>query len=134
MFFDRRFRRSRPETCWLCKLPENGELRERWGCDKPTPRPWTEAECWRCDEQPDEAKHLCPVCAGSRRIPIHDCPWKLIGEREAFVCQAVSHAEINVMPFHGLGWAELPATLFDAMQLVGKVKGEIERKEMERGS
>lgn len=118
------------QTCWLCKLPENGDLRERWGCENPTKEPWTEIECWLCEEQPDNARHLCTLCDGTARLPVYDCPWKMIGDREVFICQAVSQAEVGILPFHGIGWAELPGTTLDAMQLVGRIKFEIERKEM----
>lgn len=114
------------QTCWLCKLPENAELRRRWGCEEPTKKPWDEIGCWVCRDQPANARELCPVCGGTQRLPLHDCPWKMIGEPERFACTAVSYLEVGVLPFGGLGWAELPATMADAITLVSAEKGLID--------
>lgn len=127
--FDAGYRRRSEPHCTLCRT--SPELRERWGCDTPTEAPREWLECFECESWPPEAQELCPHCEGSRRLPVHRCPNAVITERHQFVCQAVAQYENGMLPYGGLGWAELPATLVDAMTLVAGVVAEIQRTKAE---
>lgn len=118
------------QSCWICKREEHEDKRREWGCHEPTAEPWDIIPCWVCRSQPAEARQYCPLCKGEEVVLLHDCPWRMVGPREQFVCEAVANCEGGVLPFGSVGWADLPATLHDAMALVSEERALIRERDL----
>ena len=119
MIFDRDFRRGLEQSCRVCR--GDAGKRAEWGCVVPTAKPWEHIDCFVCDDRPADlaaGATKCVACDGTRKLPLHRCPWSMIGPREQFVCEVATMVEAGHSPWPDAGWAEWPATFCDALQLV----------------
>lgn len=134
VLFDEDFRRTLEQTCWLCRQPENVDLRRQWGCHEDAAEPWIELECWNCRDQPPEARPLCWICEGRLRVPVHRCPHSMMGTAEVFACEASTLLEAGLLPFQARGWSSLPATLMRAIGIVSQERARIRDRMMARNA
>lgn len=130
MLLDEDWRRSLEPNCADCSDPEK---RARWGCDTDAEEPWDYLVCRACDRQPQHQRDRCTACEGTGRVGITRCPRVMVGEREIFAVQAaIQMADTNLLPFADCGWAELPATLYEAISIVCHERADIQDRERER--
>lgn len=130
--FDRKGAGAVETHCGTCKLRENVEQRHGWGCDGPTAaEPYLFFACLECrGEAPEVAS--CTECAGSGVHEIRECPSRLVGPAERWALQLASVCESGQFAFGGLGFAELPAPMVDAIAIVFGVRNECEREAAQR--
>jgi len=76
-----------------------------------------------CDGKDPE----CATCMGTGKIGLRECPWKMIGHRERFVCELAVLVETGLLPFD-LGWSELPANLVAAWRMVAHERHVLEER------
>lgn len=110
-------------TCAKCTLPGNEGLRVAWGCDVETATPLLSVECVMCDGKNSE----CDWCHGTNEIPVTRCPHATVQPEHTMAVQALSFAQVGLMPT-AAGWAEHPATLMQAINLVAKAKERFEKE------
>lgn len=125
--WDKDLRRSIEQDCRACSREGAEGLRQRWGCDTPMEIPWVEIECFACDERSTG----CAACNDTRCLPLYDCPWTYVGERERFVLQAALFLEAGISPMSGPP-GDWPATFSEALQIVCGERAELMRKEFEK--
>jgi hypothetical protein len=76
----------------------------------------------------------CRTCGGDGRVPLTRCPSFYVGPRERFAVEAaVMFLDTQCLPFEG-AWTDMPATLMDAILIVGEERADIQRREQERVS
>lgn len=112
-------------SCSVCRQPEYAGKRLEWGCDGPTGNTLAIA-CPMCDGLDKD----CEECAGTARVPVRDCPNRILTSDEFDVVRTVTMLEAGVTPT-GHGWYELPHWLLQAMAVVTKERRRIE--EAKRG-
>jgi hypothetical protein len=104
-------------TCLRCfdhENPEHQENRKRWGCDGPSKDPVLELEpCPFCRGELE----TCPECGGANRIPIFDCPNKLVELWHQEYVTAALMVDKGILPDSG-GWYEQSAKFVEAYPLL----------------
>lgn len=116
-----------PQDCRVCKAPGSEDTRRAWGCDTPTQVALFDLTCWECWGR----SAACSLCGGRGRVPVHECPNRLVGLAELQVVRSAELLEAGITP-HGGGSAGLPAALVDALAIVQRVKAQCERVKRER--
>jgi hypothetical protein len=91
------------QSCRVCRT--SPRLRAEWGCDGPAAEPWGYLECLFCQGE-DPA---CASCSGTGQIPQHDCPHRVVSDREFGVVTVASMTESGVLPDSG-GWNDQAAS------------------------
>lgn len=102
-----------PQQCGkLCTDPDQ---RLAWGCDGPTASELhvVELACFVCHGKDED----CAECAGSGRIQIHECPWRLIQPEHEEAITAAVQMERGILPAEG-GWQDQSATFVAAYPLL----------------
>lgn len=91
-------------------------MRERWGCDGPSPEPWGWIDpCPFCRG----GSASCAQCGGDDRVGLYACPNRVVGQRELDAVGAVALVEQGVLPCSG-GWSDQPATFVQAYPIVAR--------------
>ena len=113
-----------PDTC-----RNDPDEAARVGCrqavpdDQPAP---FEIGCFECRGRSD----VCDVCDGKHRIEIRVCPHRLAhGARETFALRTYTFltGQGGTLPFGG-GWADLPVSLFRAVEFIAEEKSAIDEE------
>jgi hypothetical protein len=103
-------------------------LRKAWGCDAPATAPVFVTACPQCLGW-DPA---CSTCGGRGEVRHWRCPPSQTGPEARFVVDVYDALEAGVLPFDGLGWAELPDALVRALRVVGLERARIAAEEARR--
>ena len=107
-----------------CARCSNPGLRLKWGCDRPSESPWDRINpCPFCGGDNDD----CPECKGSGRVPLYDCPNRVIRPEHRAMVEAVSMIRNHgILPDAG-GWSDQAAMVSQCFGIVSSELAQWER-------
>lgn len=112
-----------PQSCKVCRLPGNEELRESWGCDGESKVPFYIDDCPFCDGEAG----TCLAGCNKGRLEFRRCPNATLPEEAHLVVRYAALIETGILPIAG-GMEQQSASFVDALMIVLSKKGELEEK------
>lgn len=114
--------------CTVCRV--SPEMREAWGCERDTPIPLYQFECWACRANDDEE---CKTCGGTRQVGLRRCPRSQLDEDAVALLAASNMLQAGVFPAAG-SWEDQAATFCDAVVIVGSERAMYWERTISRGN